>query len=117
MISHDDVMNYYKEHHFDLFINMSTSEGVPVSIMEAMSFGIPILATDVGSTAEEVPEQVGELLSPNPSIEEITTKIRLILSSKYSPREFWNKNYNADKNYSEFANMLYNLSNNAKLSK
>lgn len=116
MVSHDEVMNYYKEHHFDLFINMSTSEGVPVSIMEAMSFGIPILATDVGSTAEEVPKQVGELLSPNPSIEEIIAKIRLILSSNYSPRKFWNENYNADKNYSEFANMLYNLSNNAKLS-
>ncbi len=112
MVSHDEVMNYYKEHHFDLFINMSTSEGVPVSIMEAMSFGIPILATDVGSTAEEVPKQVGELLSPNPSIEEIIAKIRLILSSNYSPREFWKENYNAEKNYSEFADMLYKLSNN-----
>lgn len=115
MVSHDEVMNYYKEHHFDLFINMSTSEGVPVSIMEAMSFGIPILATDVGSTAEEVPKQVGELLSPNPTIEEITAKIHLILNSNYYPREFWKENYNAKKNYSEFANMLLNLSNNTNV--
>ena len=94
---------------------MSTSEGVPVSIMEAMSFGIPILATDVGSTAEEVPKQVGELLSPNPTIEEITAKIHLILNSNYYPREFWKENYNAKKNYSEFANMLLNLSNNTNV--
>ena len=33
---------------FDLFVNMSLSEGIPVSIMEAISFGIPIIATNVG---------------------------------------------------------------------
>lgn len=114
-VSHDDVMKFYAEHHFDLFINVSTSEGVPVSIMEAMSFGIPILATDVGATAEEVPKQVGELLSPNPTIEEISSTICEIISSNYTPREFWDKNYNAVKNYSEFANMLYNLSNNTNV--
>lgn len=109
MMSHDEVMVYYTNHHFDLFINMSTNEGVPVSIMEAMSFGIPILATDVGSTSEEVVEQVGELLSSNPTIEEITTTIRKMLNSKYSPREFWLENYNAEKNYKNFANYLKQL--------
>lgn len=108
-MSHDEVMVYYTNHHFDLFINMSTNEGVPVSIMEAMSFGIPILATDVGSTSEEVVEQVGELLSSNPTIEEITTTIRKMLNSKYSPREFWLENYNAEKNYKNFANYLKQL--------
>lgn len=109
MMNHDDVMDYYSQHHFDMFVNMSTSEGVPVSIMEAISFGIPVLATDVGSTSEEVTPQVGELLSPNPSIEEITTAMCKILKSSYSPREFWKDHYNADKNYSAFAKMLFNL--------
>lgn len=109
MMTHEEVLDYYKKHHFDLFINMSTSEGVPVSIMEAMSFGIPILATDVGSTSEEVVAQVGELLSSNPTIEEITTNIRKMLYSDYTPREFWMNHYNAEKNYEEFAYMIYNL--------
>lgn len=65
MLSHDQVMNYYKEHHFDVFINMSTNEGVPVSIMEAASFGIPIIATNVGGTSEIVQPSVGMLLSSN----------------------------------------------------
>ena len=109
MMNHEQVMDYYKEHHFDLFMNLSTSEGVPVSIMEAMSFDIPILATNVGSTSEEVTSQVGELVSPTPTIVEIATVIRKMLNSKYSPRDFWKGHYNADKNYSEFADMLVRL--------
>lgn len=109
MMSHDKIMEYYSKHHFDLFMNLSTSEGVPVSIMEAMSFNIPVLATDVGSTSEEVTASVGELLTQNPTIEEISRKIRKILTTKYAPRESWEKYYNADKNYFEFAEMLSKL--------
>ena len=107
----NEVLDFYSNHHFDMFVNLSTSEGVPVSIMEASSFGIPIIATDVGSTSEEVPEQVGELLSPNPTIQEITNAIRKIVASysSYTPRLFWQDHYNAAKNYEAFAEMLYNL--------
>lgn len=108
-IPNKDVLVFYTKHHFDMFVNMSTSEGVPVTIMEASSFGIPILATDVGSTAEEVPPQVGELLPANPTVEEITAAMRKLLTSSYSPRDYWYNHYNADKNYKAFAEMLYNL--------
>ena len=108
-ISNKDVLDFYSRNHFDMFVNLSTSEGVPVSIMEASSFGIPILATDVGGTSEEVPPQVGELLSANPTIAEITSTMRKLLKSSYSPREFWLEHYNAEKNYSAFADMLCNL--------
>lgn len=47
---------------FDLFINTSESEGVPVSIMEALSAGIPVIATAVGGTPEIVDQQVGRLI-------------------------------------------------------
>ena len=108
-ISNKEVLEYYSNHHFDLFVNLSSSEGVPVSIMEASSFDIPILATDVGATSEEVPPQVGELIPANPTIAEITGAIRKILTSEYSPRKFWFEHYSADRNYSAFADMLYNL--------
>ncbi len=108
-IPNKEVLAFYKKHHFDMFVNMSTSEGVPVAIMEASSFNIPILATDVGSTAEEVPAQVGELLPANPTIEVITATMRKLLASTYSPREFWLNHYNADRNYTAFAQMLYDL--------
>ena len=44
------IMDYYTDHTFDLLVNTSENEGVPVSIMEAFAAGIPALATDVGGT-------------------------------------------------------------------
>ena len=109
MMSHDKIMSFYKTHHFDLFINLSTNEGVPVSIMEAMSFGIPIVATDVGCTSEEVVPEVGILVSSNPSVVEVAKAVRTIGVSSYNPRAFWESHYNADVNYSSFATMIINL--------
>ena len=108
-LKHDDVLKYYQTHHVDLFMNLSTSEGVPVSIMEASSFNIPILATNVGSTFEAVAKPVGELVSSNPTPEEVADTIEKMLKSDYSPRAYWEKHYNADVNYNAFADMLDNL--------
>lgn len=110
-MSHDEVMDYYKSHYFDVFVNLSTSEGVPVSIMEAMSFGIPIVATNVGSTSDEVVPLTGVLVSPNPSEKEVADAIIKIVDNrgKYNPRVFWNDNYNAELNYHSFTTTLVNL--------
>ncbi len=58
----EKVISYYVNKEVDLFINVSSSEGVPISIMEAMSAGIPIFATNVGGTGEIVNNTVGRLL-------------------------------------------------------
>lgn len=109
-MTHDEVMEYYKGHHFDVFVNLSTSEGVPVSIMEAMSFDIPVVATNVGSTSEEVVPASGELLPAHPTEEEVAkTILKVVESDRYKPREFWKNHYNADVNYSKYADMLVNM--------
>lgn len=109
MLTHDQVMDWFKSNHADLFINMSTNEGVPVSIMEAASFNIPILATNVGGTSEIVQPQVGELLSSNPEIDEICSTIQKMRKSHYEPRDFWHNNYSASINYNSFALKLKSL--------
>lgn len=58
----EEVSNVYAQNPFDLFLNVSESEGIPVSIMEAMAAGIPALATDVGGNAEIVDDSVGGLV-------------------------------------------------------
>lgn len=50
--ANDDVQKFYADHYIDAFVNVSQSEGIPVSVMEAESYGIPIIATDVGGTSE-----------------------------------------------------------------
>ena len=108
-VTHDEIMDYYKKHKFDVFVNLSTMEGVPVSIMEAISFDIPIVATDVGATSEVVSSDCGILISSNPSIEEISKAIIHVINSQFTPRKFWNVHYNAEKNYSRFAKLISTL--------
>jgi colanic acid/amylovoran biosynthesis glycosyltransferase len=65
--SQDDVREYLRQS--DIFILPSFAEGVPVSLMEAMACGVPVLATYVGGVAELVePERTGLLVSPADSL-------------------------------------------------
>lgn len=91
------------------FLNVSSSEGVPVSIMEAISFNIPVVATNVGGTSEIVTDETGILLSSDPTAEEILNALYSIESINVQPREFWKQKYNADTNYKEFVKVLNSL--------
>jgi glycosyltransferase involved in cell wall biosynthesis len=46
----------------DLYVNCSTSEGVSLTILEAMAAGLPIIATSVGGTPEVVDNTCGRLV-------------------------------------------------------
>lgn len=47
-LNNEEVYTFYRNNRVDVFLNVSESEGVPVSIMEAMSCHIPTIAPDVG---------------------------------------------------------------------
>ena len=61
-VAPEDVLKWFEENPADVFINVSSSEGLPVSIMEAFSYGIPAIVTDVGGMPEIVAEDCGVLL-------------------------------------------------------
>jgi glycosyltransferase involved in cell wall biosynthesis len=116
-IENTKVMEWYELYAPALFINLSTSEGVPVSIMEAMSFGIPAIATDVGGNNEIVNHLNGFLISSTPSAEEIadTLKIYFALSKvdqenmHQAAYETWKKDYNSEINYENFCKEILRL--------
>ena len=50
--SKDQVFSYLENERIDVLINCSENEGVPVSIMEAFSAGIPVIAYNIGGIPE-----------------------------------------------------------------
>ena len=108
-LNHEDVLDYYTKHGFDVFVNLSTNEGVPVSIMEAISCDVPVVATNVGGNSEIVVNETGKLVSSNPTTLEVANAITEVLQGSFTPRQFWNNHYNASVNYEAFASFISNL--------
>ena len=107
------TMEYLRQNSFDLFLNVSSSEGIPVSIMEALSFGVPVMATDVGGTSEIANTRHGFLLDPNITPEELANEIRGFYSKDYQNVELreiaksnWSTFANSDSNYGAFVRSL-----------
>lgn len=110
-VSNDSLMSYYRESPVDVFVNVSESEGgAPVSIQEAISYGIPIVATNVGGNSEIVSDQNGILIGTDPSPEEVAQALSNILEDekgaerkRKGSRMVWQEKYNAENNFQEFA--------------
>ena len=72
----------------DVVCNVSSSEGIPVSLMEATSLGIPVVATDVGGSSELVGPANGTILPNDPTSEDIAEALefyaRLSLEESYA---------------------------------
>ncbi|MDX2174590.1 MAG: glycosyltransferase [Bacteroidota bacterium] len=115
-VNNKQLINFYKSQSVDLFINVSTTEGVPVSIMEALSFGIPVFATNVGGTSELVNDGVGKILDSNFNNEHVSKQIDTFLSLSDSEIKTYRENAhrqfillaNAETNYNKFYNFIKN---------
>lgn len=107
-VSNSVIHEYYAENKIDLFINVSSSEGIPVSIMEALSYGIPVLATDVGGNSEIVDKMCGRLIPKDCPPAKIALIIQQELMKNKTEAAFqkWNLEFNAIKNYPFFVNQV-----------
>jgi len=113
-IQNDKVLDVLLENDADYLINMSDSEGLPVSMMEAFSLGIPVIARDVGGVHEIVNQNCGLLIENTipfgqESIEKIEDYLCLRLNdikayTEESHRcvEKWQNLFNAEKNHRAF---------------
>ena len=119
-VPNHEIMRHYQNHPCDLFVNVSETEGgAPVSIQEAISCGIPVVATSVGGNPEIVSEKNGLLLSPDPTPEEIAAALLKICDNpslsaemRKESRLVWRESYNADINFRSFAERLKSIGKN-----
>jgi len=75
----------------DVFVLTSLWEGLPISVLEAMASGRPVVATDTGGIAEAVREGSTGFLVPCRSIEGLSQKV-VFLSKEKRLREEIGKN-------------------------
>jgi glycosyltransferase involved in cell wall biosynthesis len=101
-VSRDDIKNLLK--HTDLFILPSYNEGLPMSILEALSYAVPVVSTKVGSIDEAIKDNENGFLVEPGNIKMIEYSVVEILnnsnlneyqrnSRKICEENFNNKNY------------------------
>jgi glycosyltransferase involved in cell wall biosynthesis len=107
-LPHHAVKARYLDAPVDMLVNTSESEGVPVSIMEAMSAGVPVVAPDVGGISSLVSARCGVLLSPHPDAKEIADAMELVAFAdghdrlRTNARQAIEAGFDAARNYRDF---------------
>jgi len=76
----ENIKPYYYEN--DLLICTSFVEGFPMSILEAMSIGLPIISTKAGGTVEQVDDGVNGFLVETNNPLELSRKIKYFVDDK-----------------------------------
>ena len=104
---------------FDIFVLTSYKEGLPNAIMEAMSCGLPILATNVGGVNELVKHGKTGFLVPSNDLNVLVKYCKILIDSPKQRKEFGNRGLNfindkfsSEKMVTEFKNIFDSLTVN-----
>lgn len=62
---HHAVLCYLASGKASVFVSASATEGLPISVIEAIAHSLPVIATDVGSTGEAVVNETSGVLLPS----------------------------------------------------
>ncbi|MFX0124502.1 MAG: glycosyltransferase [Candidatus Hodarchaeota archaeon] len=72
----------------DVFVLPSTSEGLPLSLLEAMAAGVPVIASHVGGVPEIIIDNINGYLIPPANPSTIAKKILFLLESNETKTRF-----------------------------
>jgi colanic acid/amylovoran biosynthesis glycosyltransferase len=114
-VSNQAVLDHYLHSSATVFLNASISEGVPVSIMEAMANWVPALATRAGGTTDLVTEgHDGWIIPVDTDAARMADSLEAIWD--LSPEDYqgfsanahltWSLAWDADRLYDSFAHEL-----------
>jgi len=109
-VPNNKLLEFYSTNFVNVFVSLSESEGLPVSMMEAISFGIPILATSVNGVPEIVTEKTGVLVDKSANVTEVCDVLHRVLIDNHFDRNeirsFFQSRFDARKNYESFIKKL-----------
>ncbi|NVK51431.1 MAG: glycosyltransferase family 4 protein [Flavobacteriaceae bacterium] len=100
-----------KAEDFDIFINTSNIDNTPVSVIEAMALGLPVVSTNVGGISYLIEDKVNGLLVAKNDVKAMTLAIQSLLEGNHKviPKKARKKveqfSWNVVKN--QWINLLY----------
>ena len=112
-----DIQHLYATRHIDFFLLLSSSEGTPIALCEALAYGIPALASHVGGLPALLGATGGGItvdpsLAPDAFLAAATGIIEsapLRRSLRAAARANWETNLNATRLRPAFASLLASL--------
>lgn len=100
----------------DVLVLPSYNEGLPIAILEAMSYALPIISTNVGSIAEAVKENVnGFLIEPGDVnalvciMKKLTLDSELWIKESFMSRKICEKKFSEDELFKNFEKVYKGL--------
>ena len=106
----EEIFDFYLKQSPGLFVSASETEGIPVSIMEAMSCGVPIMTTDAGGSHELIgnngvclPVHFDSRTATDWIIQNLSKKENITSMARSSFR-LWNERFNFEENQKAWMN-------------
>lgn len=89
-----------------LFLSLSTLEGGPISILEALASGTPVVATDTGIARDVVKSSCGSVIPLDFNINDLRAEIKRWMEYSYmnEAKDF----LNGENNFNDYANEIFN---------
>lgn len=112
-VSNEAVFRFYRQQPVRALVNVSSMEGLPVTMMEAGAFGVPVVAADVGGVSEIVTPCSGVLFEADSGAQTIAGAIEEAVFE-----QSWDRGairarvlsrFDAQKNFARFAEFLLRL--------
>lgn len=92
---------------FDVLCQPSRAEGLPLTILEAQSCGVPVVATDVGSVRDAVCPDIGRVVAAEePEIMAVSLLEMLREKELSSPRAFVSENFSWNNTLSSYTQLV-----------
>ena len=85
-VDHAELLDSYSEGRYDAFVLPSLHEGISIALIEAMSRGLPAIATDVGGTRELLTAGSGQLIPPE-DVESLAAALTLFARNEPERRK------------------------------